>query len=418
MAIPQQILDMCRRSADAARRVADLDAETRAGILRAMAGGIVDAAPAIATANAADLEDGERAGLSAAMLDRLRLTPDRIEAMAEGIRQVAALDDPIGRELSVVTRPNGLRIAKVSVPLGVVAMIYESRPNVTADAAAVCLKAGNAAILRGGSEALRSNQAILEAMVAAGAERGLPEDAVQLVPIADRAAVRELLKMDQFVDLVIPRGGEGLIRTVAELSRVPVLKHYTGVCHVYVDRRADLEMARRIAVNAKCQRPGVCNAMETLLVHRDVAESFLPTVAAELSERGVELRGDERVRALVPGAGSATEDDWSREYLDLILSVRVVDGLDDAIDHITRYGSRHSDVIVTADEAAADRFTRLVDSATVYVNASSRFTDGFEFGMGAEIGISTDKLHARGPCGVAELTTYKYVVRGDGQIRE
>jgi glutamate-5-semialdehyde dehydrogenase len=302
--------------------------------------------------------------------------------------------------------------------LGVIAMIYESRPNVTADAAALCLKAGNAVILRGGSEALRSNRAVLEAMLAGGASHGLPDDAIQLVGCADRAAVHELLKLDSLVDLVIPRGGEGLIHAVAEHSRIPVLKHYKGVCHVYIDRAADLAMARRIAVNAKCQRPGVCNAMETLLVDELVADRFLPDLAGDLREHGVELRGDPGAASLVPGLEPVREDDWSREYLDLVLNVGVVAGVDAAVDHINRYGSHHTDVIVTGDEETARRFTRDVDSATVAVNASSRFTDGFEFGMGAEIGISTDKLHARGPCGVEELTTYKYVVHGTGQIRE
>jgi glutamate-5-semialdehyde dehydrogenase len=352
------------------------------------------------------------------MLDRLALSPTRIEAMAEGVHQVADLPDPLGRLLSETRRPNGLLIRKVRVPLGVLAVIYESRPNVTADAAALCLKAGNAVILRGGSEARRSSRAILEAMVRGGRPADLPPDAVQLLADADHAAVRELLQMDAYVDLVIPRGGEGLIRAVAEHSRIPVLKHYQGVCHVYVDAAADLNMARRIAVNAKCQRPGVCNAMETLLVHRDVAERFLPEVAADLLGAGVELRGDQLVCRLVPQARPAAADDWEREYLDLILSVAVVPDLAAAIDHIERYGSHHTDVIVTEDRRAAERFTRDVDSATVYVNASSRFTDGFEFGMGAEIGISTDKLHARGPCGIEELTTYKYVVEGSGQVRE
>jgi glutamate-5-semialdehyde dehydrogenase len=417
MSKPGSIPTMCTDARAAARAVAALDPARKAAILRAMADSITTRAESITAANEIDCEMGETDGLTPALLDRLRLTPDRLEAMAEGVRQVASLCDPIGDVLEKIERPNGLVIRKIRVPLGVIAVIYESRPNVTADAAALCFKAGNAAILRGGSEALRSNAAILEAMLEGGREIGLPPHAIQLVPTADRAAVQQLLRMEDSVDLVVPRGGEGLIRAVAEHARVPVLKHYKGVCHVYVDRAADLDMAEAIAVNAKCQRPGVCNAMETLLVHADVAGEFVPRVCATLQAAGVELRGDDRVRAAVPSAASATDDDWSEEYLDLILTVGVVDDLDAAITHIDRHGSKHTDVIVTADRAAADRFTAAVDSATVYVNASSRFTDGFEFGFGAEIGISTDKLHARGPCGVKELTTYKYVIEGSGQVR-
>ena len=338
--------------------------------------------------------------------------------MAQGMREVARLRDPIGEEMSVTRRPNGLVIRKVRVPLGVLAVIYESRPNVTADAAGLCFKASNAVILRGGSEALASNTAILDAMLAAGASAGLPEDAIQLVPTTDRAAVHALLQMDQYLDLVIPRGGESLIRAVAQQSKVPVLKHYKGVCHVYVDRAADLDMAMSIALNAKCQRPGVCNAMETLLVHEAVADEFLPRVGEALVAKGVEIRGDAHTCRLIPQAGPATESDWSEEYLDLILAVRVVGDLAAAVAHIERYGTHHSDVIVTADDDGAQRFTHEVDSATVYVNASSRFTDGYEFGLGAEIGISTGKLHARGPCGLEELTTYKYIIQGTGQIRQ
>ena len=351
------------------------------------------------------------------MLDRLRRDGSRIEAMAAGLRTVAALPDPFGAELGIVRRPNGLVIRKVRVPLGTIAVIYESRPNVTADAAALCFKAGNAVILRGGSEAATSNAAIHDAITAGGRDAGLPDHAIQFVRTTDRAAVRALLRMDEVLDLVIPRGGESLIRAVAEQSRVPVLKHYKGVCHVYVDRTAELDMALAIVVNAKCQRPGVCNAMETLLVHEAIAETFLPRAAALLASEGVEIRGDSVTRRLVPGANPASESDWSEEYLDLILSVRVVDDLQTAIDHIERHGTRHSDVIVTTDDDAARQFTREVDSAAVYVNASCRFTDGAEFGLGAEIGISTDKLHARGPCGIEELTTYKYIIEGTGQVR-
>jgi glutamate-5-semialdehyde dehydrogenase len=417
MTIEEQILEMGRRARSAVPRLAGLDAEARQRILVAMAGSLLSQRDAIESANASDCESAAAAGLSAAMLDRLRLDGSRIEAMAAGLRQVAALPDPLDALLGVVNRPNGLVIRKVRVPLGTIAVIYESRPNVTADAAALCFKAGNAVILRGGSEAAASNAAIHDAMTAAGRDAGLPDHAIQFVPTTDRAAVRALLQMDEAIDLVIPRGGESLIRAVAEQSRVPVLKHYKGVCHVYVDRAAELDMAVAIAVNAKCQRPGVCNAMETLLVHEAIAETFLPRVAELLAGEGVEIRGDTVTCRLVPGAKPASERDWSEEYLDLILSVRVVDDLSAAIDHIERYGTRHSDVIVTADDNAARRFTREVDSAAVYVNASCRFTDGAEFGLGAEIGISTDKLHARGPCGIEELTTYKYVIEGTGQVR-
>ncbi len=418
MTTDEYILGLTERAAAAARTLAGLSTDAKNRILQQMASGIVDHDEAIVTANARDLESARAAGLSQAMLDRLTLDHARIEAMAEALRQVAALPDPVGDELRVIHRPNGLVIRKVRVPLGVIVVIYESRPNVTADAAGLCFKSGNAVILRGGSEALCSNVAILEAMLEAGRSAGLPENAIELVQTPDREVVHALLQQEQHVDLVIPRGGESLIRAVAEHSRVPVLKHYKGVCHVYVDRDADHDMAVNIVVNAKCQRPGVCNAMETLLVHDQIAEAFLPGVANELLSRGVELRGDERTCRIVDQAKSAVESDWSEEYLDLIAAVRVVASLDAAIDHIEQYGTHHSDVIVTNDDAAAQRFTRNVDSATVYVNASSRFTDGYEFGMGAEIGISTGKLHARGPCGLEELTTYKYIIQGTGQVRD
>ncbi len=418
MNIHDQILEMSRRAAAAARGLTALDTTGKNRILEAMSEGIASSGEKIATANARDVAAAKAAGLSPAVLDRLLLDPQRIEAMAQGMREVARLRDPIGEEMSVTRRPNGLVIRKVRVPLGVLAVIYESRPNVTADAAGLCFKASNAVILRGGSEALASNTAILDAMLAAGASAGLPENAIQLVPTTDRAAVHALLQMDQYLDLVIPRGGESLIRAVAQQSKVPVLKHYKGVCHVYVDRAADLHMAMSIALNAKCQRPGVCNAMETLLVHEAVADEFLPPVGEALVAKGVEIRGDAHTCRLIPQAGPATESDWSEEYLDLILAVRVVGDLAAAIAHIERYGTHHSDVIVTADDDGAQRFTHDVDSATVYVNASSRFTDGYEFGLGAEIGISTGKLHARGPCGLEELTTYKYIIQGTGQIRQ
>jgi len=409
--------DLAERARTAYRQLARLSADDRTRLLHAMADGIEREADAILDANARDMEDARRPELSDAMIDRLRLDEARVSAIVAGVHDVADLPDMLGERISRYEHPKGMAIERVRVPLGVVLMIYESRPNVTADAAALCFKSGNAVILRGGSEAIHSNRAIAQAMLGMGADAGLPDGAIQLVPMTDRAAVRELLSMDGLIDLVIPRGGEGLIRAVAESSRIPVLKHYKGVCHVYVDAAADLKMAEAIVLNAKCQRPGVCNAMETLLVHESIADAFLPRLGDALHERGVEMRGDERVCELIEGAKPATDDDWFAEYLDLILAVRVVCDLDGAISHIERYGSRHTEAIVTEDEPAADRFVREVDAAAVFVNLSTRFTDGSEFGFGAEIGISTDKLHARGPCGIEALTTYKYVSRGTGQVR-
>jgi glutamate-5-semialdehyde dehydrogenase len=369
-------------------------------------------------ANTCDLAAAEANGLTQAQIDRLRLTPSRLRAVADGLRQVAALPDPVGRVIEGGVRPNGLRVTKVGVPLGVILFLYESRPNVTVDAAALAVKSGNALILRGGKEALHSNTALHRLLHDELRRAGLPADVVQLVDTPDRAAVGHLLKLRESIDLVIPRGGEGLIERVCREATMPVLKHYRGNCHVYVDRAADVAMATRIIVNAKCQRPGVCNAAESLLVHRDVAERFLPPAAAALRERGVELRGCARTCDLVPDVAPATDADYAAEYLELILSVKVVEGLEEAVEHIQRYGSGHTEAIVTDDLRAAERFTALVDSSAVMVNASTRFNDGFELGLGAEIGISTDKLHARGPCGLRELTSYKYVVHGDGHVRE
>ncbi len=369
-------------------------------------------------ANARDVGAAPEYGLSTAAIDRLKLTPARIKAAAEGMRQVAALPDPVGEVREGGVRPNGLQVLKVGVPLGVVFFIYESRPNVTVDAAALCLKSGNAVILRGGKEAFHSNTALHRLLTDELANCGLPSDAVQLVPTTDREAVGHLLKLNSLIDLAIPRGGESLIRRVAAEATMPVLKHYDGICPVYVDAAADLDMAERIVVNAKCQRPGVCNAAECLLVHTAVADSFLPRIGSVLSARGVEIRGCDETRRRIPAAKPATDADYRTEYLDLILSVKVVPDLDAAVRHIGEYGSKHTDAIVTADLAAARRFTQLVDSAAVVVNASTRFNDGFELGLGAEIGISTDKFHARGPCGLKELTTYKYIVMGEGQVRE
>ncbi len=411
----------CRSMAERARRaaidLAAIPAERKAAALKAAAAAIREDVTAILAANRLDLAAAPGFGLSAAAVDRLTLDPKRVEGIAAGVEAVALLPDPVGEVLEETTRPNGLVVRKIRVPLGVVFFIYESRPNVTADAAAVALAAGNAIILRGGKEAAHSSGRIVESMRRAIAAAGLPADCVQLVDTPDREAVGAFLQMDDLIDIVIPRGGEQLIRRVCSEARMPVLKHFTGNCHVYVDRAADLSMATSITVNAKCQRMGVCNAAESLLVHRDVADRFLPGVAAALGAHAVEIVGDAATRRLVPTAGVATEADFATEYLGPKISVAVVDSLDAAIDHVNRYGSRHTDSIVTGDRAAADRFAARVDTAVVMVNASTRFNDGGEMGLGAEIGISTDKLHARGPCGTRELTTYKYVVLGSGQTR-
>jgi glutamate-5-semialdehyde dehydrogenase len=385
--------------------------------LRASADALEDHRDDILAANAIDIAGAESSGLSTAQIDRLRLTPSRLTAAADGLRAVAALPDPVGQIRESRVRPNGLQIHKVGVPLGVIFFIYESRPNVTLDAAALCVKSGNAVILRGGKEALNSNRALHRVLAECLSESGLPADAIQLVASTDRAVVGHLLQMPEFIDLAIPRGGEGLIRRVAEEARMPVLKHFKGNCHVYVEKTADLQRAEAIVVNSKCQRPGVCNAAESLLVDAAVAPAFLPAAAAALIARGVELRGCPATRALVPSASIATEEDFATEYLDLILSIKIVTGVEEAVAHIHRFGSGHTDAIVTNDLTAARFFTASVDSSAVLVNASTRFNDGFELGLGAEIGISTDKFHARGPCGLLELTSYKYVIYGDGQVR-
>jgi glutamate-5-semialdehyde dehydrogenase len=369
-------------------------------------------------ANERDISGAREAGISRASLDRLRLTPKRIDDMAVGLRQVASLPDPVGQIRESVVRPNGLQIHKVGVPLGVVLFIYESRPNVTVDAAALCVKSGNAVLLRGGREALYSNVVLHAILTDCLTESGLPPDAVGLVTVTDRAAVGHLLQLRALIDLAIPRGGEGLIRRVAEEAKMPVLKHYQGICHVYIERSADPDMAERIVVNSKCQRPGVCNAAECLLIDRAVADTLLPRLALALTSRGVELRGCPRTCELIPDALPAREEDYDTEFLDLKMAVKVVDGLSEAARHIAEHGSGHTDTIVTRDLESARGFTTAVDSAAVVVNASTRFHDGFEFGLGAEIGISTDKFHARGPCGLLELTSYKYVVYGEGQVRE
>jgi glutamate-5-semialdehyde dehydrogenase len=423
MTLEQQIHEIGAKARVAARSLAALVTERRNAILRAMAEELLARTPQLLEANAKDLAGASEHGLNKAAIDRLRLTEKRIADMAGDIRRVADLQDPVGQTISEWTRPNGLRIAKVRTPIGVIGIIYESRPNVTSDAAVLCIKTGNAVVLRGGSEALNSNQTIAEALQAGGASMGLPANAVQLIPTREREAVAIFAAMDQYIDLIIPRGGHSLIETVVSHARMPVIKHYRGICHVYVDEKADLEMAKRIAINAKCERPGVCNAMETLLVHRGISEEFLKEAAPAFQHQGVEIRADETAYAQLATLNyqplvRAEEKDWSTEYLDTIMSLRVVDDLNQAIDHMERYGSHHSDAIVTGDAEAAEKFLNGVDSATVYWNASTRFTDGGEFGFGAEIGISTDKLHARGPMGLDELTSYKYVIRGDGQIRE
>lgn len=375
------------------------------------------AAPEILAANAVDLAAARESGMRDAMLDRLTLTEARIEAMAQGVEDVAAQRDPVGRVLSGETRPNGLKIEKVTVPMGVIGIIFEARPNVTSDAAALCLMAGSAVILRGGKEAFHSNMAVTSVLQAALERAGLPRTAVQLVQDTSRESSREMMGLVGYLDLLIPRGGAGLIRAVVENARVPVIETGVGNCHVYVDESADIDMAAEIIFNAKTSRPSVCNAIETILVHEKIAAQALPVIAARLSEKHVELRGDDRTRQILPEAVEATETDWETEYLDYILAVRVVDSLDEAVAHIARYSSGHSECIVTRDLRAAEAFTARVDSAAVYVNASTRFTDGGEMGLGAEIGISTQKLHARGPMGLNEIVSYKYVIRGDGQVR-
>ena len=422
MTLEQEIHTIGRRAREASRALARLSASQKNKILIAMADELVVRSPEILAANAEDTEAAEKNGLTKAAIDRLRLTPDRISGMADGIRQVAALEDPVGEVLRDWTRPNGIHIQKIRTPIGVIGIIYESRPNVTADAAVLCLKTGNAVILRGGSEALASNLAIAKALQAGGFQAGLPDFSVQLIPTKDREAVKIMAAMDQFMDVIIPRGGHSLIEAVVSAARMPVIKHYDGICHVFVDREADLQMALDIAINAKCQRPGVCNALETLLIHRDIAQEFLQFAAPALDAAHVELVADPEAFKILSNLDykplrEADDTTWRTEWLDLILSVRIVDDLAAAIDHIETFGSHHSDAIITRNPATAETFLSSVDSATVYWNASTRFTDGGEFGFGAEIGISTDKLHARGPMGLPELTSYKYQVTGTGQVR-
>jgi glutamate-5-semialdehyde dehydrogenase len=418
MDIASYVQTLTQGAREAAASIGRASTAVKNAALEGMAAGILAARDELQAANALDLEAGREAGLSAAMMDRLTLTDARIEGMAAAIRKVKALRDPVGSVIDGWVLPNGLKVDKVRVPIGVICMIYESRPNVTADAASLCLKSGNAVILRGGKEAIHSNLAIHERLAGACEEAGIDPRAVQLVETTDRAVVSELLHQDQYVDLVIPRGGKGLIRTVVENSTIPVIKHYEGICHTYVDRDADIDMAVAICRHAKCDRPGVCNAMETMLVHADVAEEFGGKMYPIFEKEGVELRGCPACCGAFPGMKQATPEDWTTEYLDLVLSVRVVRSLDEAIDHINRYGSHHSDAIVTGDYAAAQQFLDQVDSATVFVNTTTRFDDGEQLGLGAEIGISTDKLHARGPMALEELTTYKWRILGQGQLRD
>src|SRR3954466_11767199 len=425
MTLTEQITGLAKQAKAASRELAKLTTAEKNSCLLAMAEALEKNAGALKEANALDMEAGAKMGLTTAMLDRLKLDDKRIAAMAKGLREVAALPDPVGKVLDTRVRPNGLRLQKISSPIGVVVIIYESRPNVTADTAGLCFKSGNSTILRGGKEALNSNQIIAQTMVEAGKRtlNGFPVEAIQVVPTTEREAIKELLSLTQYIDLCMPRGGEGLIRAVTECSKVPVIKHYKGVCHVYVDDKADLKMAEEIVLNAKVQRPAVCNAMETLLVNANVAQKFLPQITRRLKEYRVEIRGDEATFNAVKDLANevkfkpATAADYSTEYNDFIMNVRVVNGVADAVDHINQFGSAHSDSIVTSDEGRARKFLAEVDSATVYWNASTRFTDGGEFGMGAEIGISTDKIGARGPMGLEELTTYKWLGFGTGQIR-
>lgn len=418
MDVKELVLEIGQKAKEAARRLPALSTEAKNKALRLVAERLRAERAFLQAENEKDLAAAREKGLSAALIDRLTLSDKVIEGMAVGLEEVAALPDPVGEVVKMWRRPNGLWVGRMRIPLGVIAMIYESRPNVTIDAAGLCFKSGNAVILRGGSEAINSNLALARIFQEALKEVDAPTGAVQVIPTTDRAAVNEMLKLEEYIDLIIPRGGEGLIRFVTEKSRIPVLKHYKGVCHVYVDRFADLEMARRICFNAKVQRPGVCNAMETMLVHEAVAQEFLPAMCEEFRAAGVEIRGCGKTRALVPWAKEATEEDWDAEYLDLILAVRVVKDMDEALDHIARYGSNHTETIVTKDYQRALRFMREVDASVVITNASTRFNDGGQLGLGAEIGISTTKLHAYGPMALEELTTTKFIVFGEGQIRE
>lgn len=415
--IREMVLEISKRAKHASKVLANLSSEVKNAVLRRVAQKLRENREHLKRINETDVSQALLKGHTKAFIDRLTLTDKVIEGMARGLEEVAQLPDPVGEIVKMWKRPNGLLVGRMRVPLGVIAIIYESRPNVTIDAAGLCFKSGNAVILRGGKEALNSNIALTEIFREALKEFGAPEDAVQIIPTPERSAMEYMLELEEYIDLVIPRGGEGLIRFVTEKARMPVIKHYKGVCHVYVDDEADLEMAKTIAINAKCQRPGVCNAMETLLVHKNIASRFLPELAEEYKKYGVELRGCPETLKLIPWAKPATEEDWAAEYLDLILAVKVVESLDEAIEHISKYGSNHTEAIVTENYSKAMRFLREVDASLVLVNASTRLNDGGELGLGAEIGISTTKIHAYGPMGLEELTTTKFIAFGNGQIR-
>ncbi|HBO84751.1 MAG: glutamate-5-semialdehyde dehydrogenase [Deltaproteobacteria bacterium GWC2_42_11] len=418
MDIKTLVSDIAKASRFASLELARVDTGVKNKALIRMAAALLENADSIKDANKKDIANARDKGMSKAMVDRLTVTDKVLKTMADGIKEVAILPDPVGEITRMWRRPNSLLVGKMRIPLGVIGIIYEARPNVTADAAALCLKSGNAVILRGGSEAINSNLAIAKVLQDACREAGIPDAAIQVVPITERDAVLEMLKLDEYIDLIIPRGGEGLIRFVVNNSRIPVIKHYKGVCHIFVDESADMEMAEKVCFNAKVQRPGVCNAMETLLVHKNIAKEFLPRMGKMYQEAGVELRGCEDTVKILPYAKPAAENDWYAEYLDLVLAVKVAGDVDDAINHIAKYGSLHTESIITRDYNNAQRFLREVNSSTVLVNASTRFSDGFQLGLGAEIGISTTKIHAFGPMGLEELTTQKFIIYGDGQIRE
>ncbi len=415
MSIKSEMISMAERAKRASEELAKLDTSTKNSILRSMARRLLERRKEVLKANEKDIKLAKRKGLGKALIDRLTLNSSRIANMARSLREVASLPDPVGRMMRTIRRPNGLIIKKVRVPIGVIAMIYEARPNVTVEASGLAFKSGNAIILKGGREAQNSNLIITKIL---NGIKNLPNDAVQLIGTTSRKAVKELLRLDDYIDLVIPRGGEALIQMVRRESTIPVIAHAKGLCHTYVDRDADLDMAEKIVYNAKVQRPGVCNALETLLVHKDIAKKFLPRMIERLEGAGVEVRGCPKSRSIVPGINKANEGDWQTEYLDLILSIKIVNSLKEVLDHISRYGSNHSETVVTRDKRVAERFLKEVDASAVFVNASTRLNDGGEFGLGAEIGISTQKLHARGPMGLEELTTYKYLIYGKGQIRE
>jgi len=418
MDIKQYVADKAKKAKFASRSLANISTEIKNNALHGMAAGLEAESLRLIAENKKDLAAAEQKGLSKAMIDRLTINADRIKSMADGLREVAALPDPVGEVLGIRRRPNGMDVGRMRVPIGLIGIIYESRPNVTADSAALCLKSGNGVLLRGGSEAVFSNTAIAGILSKAGSEAGIPEGAISFIENPDRACVMEMLKLNKYIDLIIPRGGEGLIRMVSENSTIPVIKHDKGVCHIYVDSKADLQMANDICFNAKVQRPGTCNAMEAMLVHHDVAEMFLPMIINRMKQAGVEVRGCIRTKAIVPDIKNATDKDWDTEYNDLIVNVKVVSSMEDAMEHIAAHGSQHSEAIVTNDYHNARRFQREVDASAVFVNASTRLNDGFEFGLGAEIGISTTRIHARGPMGLEELTSTKFIVSGNGQIRK